>query len=128
MGVSRETVVVTVDATRGGTATSATVVSGQVVSVRSPSTAWTAGGSADLTITRIEDGGTILAVTDIPAGDFQYQPRNVTHTITGGTTAYANGVGPVLSATGVPVDGEFKVVVLQAAANTAGTVHVYYTT
>lgn len=125
MGVSRKSVVVTIDSSRGGTAITGPV-SGEVIAVRSPSTGWTAGGSADITVTRKEDGGTILAVTNQAAGDFEYAPRAAVNTITGGTTAYGAGLGTY--ADGLPVDGEIQVVALQAAANTSGTVHIYYRT
>ena len=77
-------------------------------------------GTTDLTITRVEDGGTVLAVSNVTP-PFQYQPRRAVHSDTGGTTAYALGIGPVVDAgAGIPIDGYLSVVWAQGTT-TAGT-------
>lgn len=124
MSVSREQFIVTVDSAGAGTVTSS-VVSGVVLEVRSQSTGLLTGGSADITLTRVEDGGTVIAITNQSAAPFSYYPRPGANSVTAGTTSYAVGIGPV-PAEGVPVDGELKLVVAQAAPSTSGTVNVYY--
>lgn len=107
-----ETIFVSVNGAGGGTVVSRPVV-GDIISIRLPGTAL--GGSADFTITRQSDGGTVLAGTDM-AGPWQYQPASAFHsgTAIAGTTV------------GVPSASHLVVTVGSAAASTGGTIHVYY--
>lgn len=116
-----ERIAITTDATGAGTATSGPF-SGEVVSIRLPSADLAGGGSAIWTLTRQNDGGTILRVTSAD-GPWQYQPRDAAHTVTGGTTAYSAGNGPVMTH-GVPVDSHVVCTVSQAGS-AAGPVDVY---
>lgn len=124
--IRREPIVVTTDAAGAGTALSIGVISGEVVEVRLPAAgaALTTGGSADFTLTRLHDGGTILAVTNQSA-PWQFNPRAAAHSNAGGTTAYGTGVGPVYDG-GIPCDDHIRLVVAQGALSQAGTVYVYY--
>lgn len=121
MTVTKVEVVLSTNATGGGTAQSGAPVSGHVAEVRLASSALLAGGTADLTVTRLHDGGTILKLTNASAAPFQYQPRPAQHTTSGGTTEYAGAVGPVLDPLGVPCDDFLKVVIAQGAQSAAGT-------
>ncbi|MCR4340777.1 MAG: hypothetical protein NUW01_12925 [Gemmatimonadaceae bacterium] len=125
MRVDHRQIVVTTGATGAGTASSGEPWSGFVVEVRNGGTILDSGGSADYTITRKDDGGTILALTNVAASPWQYQPRPATHTVTGGTTNYAAAVGPVLSPQGVPVDGYVQVVIAQGGTSVSGTLDFY---
>ena len=110
-----------------GTATSAWPISGEVVEVRMDAAGTIiASGTADFTITRSNDGGTILSAANQTA-PFEYHPRRAVHSDSAGTTAYAAGAGPVYDAGGgIPVDGYVQVVWAQGnpAAGTA-TLWVY---
>ena len=121
-----ETITITSGATGAGTAVSERPFSGEIVSVRmaQAGTALTSGGTADFTITRLNDGGTVLAVTNQLA-PWQFQPREAAHSITGGTSAYSTGVGPVLTH-GPLIDDYLQVVVAQAVPNKSANVFVYY--
>ena len=116
---------VTTNAWGGGTATSVNLPRCEVVSVRmaNAGTTITASGTADFTITRVVDGGTILALTDANA-PWQYQPSQPAHSVTGGTTAYSLGVGPVYD-DGIPLDGQLKVVVAQGGTAGSGSIYFY---
>ena len=108
-----------------GTATSSHPISGRILEVRNPGTGLDSGGTADYTITRNADGGTILALTNV-AGPWQYQPRVATHSVTGGTTNYAAGIGPVLDPGGVPCDDYVTVVIAQGGTAASGTIIFHY--
>lgn len=110
------------NAAGGGTFLSVRPISGEILSIRCPGTAL--GGTADFTFTRRADGGTILVVTD-GAGPWQYQPRDPTHTLSGGTTFYSAGSSPV-GDVGVPIDDHLKCVVAQGAASATQSIVVYY--
>jgi hypothetical protein len=99
-----------------GTVQSPRPISGHVVSVRCDGTAF--GATADFTITRVSDNGTVLKVTDA-VGPWQFQPRETLHTITGGSALSAGSLG-------VPIDGYLKCVVAQAAASSSAELVVYY--
>lgn len=124
--ISTYEIPITTDAAGAGTALSVRPLAGEIVEIRLPlaGTALTTGGSADFTFTRNRDGGTVLAVTDQVA-PFQFQPRPAVHSVTGGTTAYAVGVGPVTSPAGVPINDHLKVVIAQGALSKAGTIFVH---
>lgn len=109
----------------GGTTTWAYPVSGRVTQVRmaNAGTTLTTGGTADFVLSRVEDGGTILSLTNVIA-PFEYNPAIPLHSNSGGTTAYALGVGPVYE-DGYPVDGYLRLTVQQAVVSSAGTVYVY---
>ncbi len=122
MSISRVDIPVTTVATAAGTATSFYPLNGQVEEVRisAASTALTTGGTATLTITRANDGGTILAVTSVSA-PAQWQPRNFIHTVVGVS-------GTVLAQDGPPVDDYVQVVVTQGGTSVTGTVNIYLET
>lgn len=112
------------DAAGGGTVQTKPLF-GRVVQVRIPKDSpWTVGGSADLTITRASDGGTVAAVSNAPTAGVDYTPTVGAQTVTAGTTSYATGQGPV-PAGGVPVAGHLNVAVLQGALSAAGTAFIY---
>lgn len=112
------------DATRGGTVQTRPI-NGRVVHIRIPKDAPVLlGGSADITITRANDGGTVGAFTNAPTSGVEYSPTIPAQSNSGGSTAYAAGFGPV-PAGGYPVDGHLNVVVLQGAVSGAGTAFVY---
>lgn len=115
----------TTSATGAATVTSP-YVRGRVVSVRVPTagTAWApAGGTADLTLTRVADGGTVLSLSNI-SPPIEYNPALPAHSVSGGTSAYATGVGPVYGG-GVPVAGALSLSIAQGSASQPGTVYVY---
>jgi len=58
-------------------------------------------------------------------GPWQYQPREALHSITGGTTAYNTGVGPVMESKGPAIDGYLNYTVVQGAASATATLYVY---
>ena len=122
--ISKVELVLTTDAAGAGTVTSTTPWSGYVVEVRM-NNAGTAlsSGTADWTLTRVRDGGTILALTN-QAAPFQVFPARRLTNEAGGTTAYATGVGPVVQA-GVPVDDYVQLTVAQATVSASGTVYVH---
>ncbi len=112
MSMTRIDVAVTVTAGGGGTVVTRPV-EGEVVEVRYAGTAF--GGTADFKITRQEAGGTVLNLTNAQ-GPWQYAPRQVTH----------DNVGTALTAYDTyPVSEQLVVSVLQAAADAAGTIHIY---
>ena len=111
---------ITTDAVGAGTATTVYPLSGEIVGVRELGHT---SGTADWTLTRTADGGTVLALTDV-AAPWDRQPRSAAHSTTGGTTAYSTGVGPVYDG-GIPIDGYLKAVVAQAGSVVAGTVYIY---
>ena len=122
--ISKVELVLTTDAAGAGTVTSTTPWSGYVVEVRM-NNAGTAlsSGTADWTLTRVRDGGTILALANT-AAPFQVFPARRLTNEAGGTTAYNTGVGPVVQA-GVPVDDYVQLVVAQAGTSKSGTVYVH---
>ncbi len=124
--IARYAVEVTSGADGAGTATTPYPISGEVVEIRVPNdgTALMSGGTADLTVTRDTDGGTVFAGVNLTP-PFQYAPRPAVHTTTGGTTNYAAGVGPVLDPAGVPVDDYLTVVVAQGLATKSATVYIH---
>lgn len=118
-------VVFTTDAA-GAAAGTTLPVRGELAQVRVPNagTAWMGTGStADITITRLVDGGTLLALTNGQA-PWEYNPRTAAHSLTAGTSAYAVGVGPVLTDP-PPVYGPVVVTVAQAQFSKAGTVYLW---
>jgi len=120
--------VLTTDAAGAGTVDSTAPVCGEIVSVRVPNAGTTimgGGGTADFTITRLRDGGTILAAANQTA-PWELNPRLPAHTTSAGTTAYAVGVGPVTTG-GPPVDGYIRVVMSGGtpSAGKSGTVYLY---
>lgn len=118
--VSTVPIVLTTDAAGAGTATTERPVSGYVLEIRAPNVAsqLTAGGSADFTFTVPLTGATVLTVSNQSA-PFQYQPRPVLNTTSGGTST-----APAYVDRGVPVDDYLRCVVAQGALSTSGTVFV----
>lgn len=122
MSIREREMTLAVDAAGGGTFLSDRPIEGEILSIRCGGTAL--GGTADFTFTRRADGGTVLAVTN-GAAPWQYQPREASHTLTGGTTAYNAGVGPV-GDMGVPIADYLKCVVAEGTPNASQTVQIYY--
>ena len=119
---------VTTNAWGGGTVTTEYPLSGEVIEVRLPNngTALTGGGTADFTITRTVDGGTILAAANV-AAPFTYYPRGAVVTTGAGTTAYQVGGQSVYdTGAGVPVDGYVQVEIAQGSVSGAATLYMYY--
>lgn len=119
--IRKTTITLTTDGVGAGTAMSNGPVEGEILSVRCGGTAL--GGTADFTLTREGDGGTVLVVTN-GAGPWQYQPRESVHTTSGGTTSYSIGSGVISE--GIPSADYLKLVVAQATPNATQTVHVHY--
>ena len=129
MPVGLATFAVTTDAAGAGTVSSTGVLRGEILSLRVPNagTALTngagVGGSTDITITRPYDGGTVASLTNVTA-PFQYQPRDIIHSTSGGTTAYSTG-NSVYSES-VPVYGTVTVTVASGAPSASGTIYMHY--
>ena len=120
--------VMTANASGAGTFTMGVPLTGQVVEFRmdNSGTAFApSGGTTNFTFTRVVDGGTILKLTNAKA-PFDYYPTPALNSVTGGTTAYATGIGPVVSFGGVPiVASDIQCVVSSAGTAAVGTVFVY---
>lgn len=124
MSVRRETVELTGPA---GTVVSPRPISGEILEIRLNSTnlSTSPAGSADFTLTRVDDGGTILAVSNT-SPPFSYSPRQIIHTVTGGTlTQEATSAAAGAQVEGIPVDGHVRVVTAQAGTAT-DTLHILY--
>lgn len=107
-----------------GTAVSGPIC-GEILEVRYGGTSLNAATkTTDYTLTRVGDGGTILAVTD-QDGPWQFAPRETLHTEAGGTlthemlAAAAEQVGPI------PVEGHLQLVIAQGGTAT-DDVSVFY--
>ena len=94
-----------------GSVTTTFPIVGEIIEVRGPAggtTVFASAGTTDLTITRVNDGGTVLAVSNVTP-PFQYHPRRAVHTDGGGTTAYSVGGQSVYdTGAGIPCDGYLK--------------------
>src|SRR3990167_4722258 len=126
--VSLYELTVSTNAWGGGTATSVYPLHGEILELRVPNsgTTLTGGGTAEITLTRSVDGGTILALTDVGA-PLTYYPRGAVHTTGGGTTAYSVGGQSVYdTGGGIPVDGYVQAVVAQGSASSSGILYLYY--
>jgi len=120
-----ETITIATGALGAGTAISTAPLSGEILSIRLPGTALNgAGSTADFTFTRQNDGGTVLAVSNVNA-PWQYQPREVVHTVAGGTTVYGLSATNVMTH-GVPIDDYLVCVVAQGGSATSTDCFVYY--
>lgn len=115
-----EQIVVTTDAAGAGTAVSARPLSGLIREIRMDNngTAMTAGGSADFTITRLKDGGTVLTLANQNA-PFTVAPSQAYSAAAGGAVA------GTASVPGIPIDDHLKVVVAQGALSKSGTIYVH---
>lgn len=98
-----------------GTAVTGLPIVGEVISVRNAGTAL--GGTCDYTLTRVNDGGTVLAGVDM-AGPWQFQPTQ--------TQNIGTALAGTASAPGIPCASHLRLVIGSAVANAAGTVHIYY--
>ena len=117
MTLQRQTLTVTTDASGAGTVTTAAPINGYVVAIRNAGTWGTiAAGTADYAFTTAanEGAGTVLAIS------------NQTDPFTAYVGGSIHGMSSGQAFLGVPVDGYLTLTVAQAAATTAGTVHVYY--
>lgn len=119
--IKRESITLTADASGAGTAKSSRPIIGEILSVRCGGTAF--GGTADFTVTREGDGGTVLVATNA-AGPWQFQPREAAHTTSGGTTSYSVGSGVLTE--NIPSADYLKIVVAQAAPSSSGVIHIHY--
>lgn len=127
MGVRHEVITVTGPA---GTVVSDHPVHGEVVEVRvdGQTLNTSPAGSADLTITRVADTGTILADTNISFPE-QWSPRQLVNlNTTGGTLSHQLVGGAVNPQVGpVYATGYLQAVIAQAGTASAD-VRVYYRT
>ena len=117
-----ESIVGTVSASAAnaaGTFTSLRPVVGDIVQVRNPGTSF--GSTADYTLTRQFDGGTVFAGLDV-AGPFQFNPT-LTTSLNSGTALAGTASTP-----GVPCASHLTLTVGSAVASAVGTLHVYYRT
>ena len=103
---------ITVDGTGAGTVVTPPII-GDIVAVANPGTAL--GGTADYTLTRRNDGGTVWAAQNAP-GPFQYAPVSVLHS---GTTVAG-------TASGVPSASHLQLVVGSATPSASGDLYLYY--
>lgn len=112
--------VITTDTAGAGTVTSPGPLSGYVLGIRAPNAAsqLTTGGSADFTFTIPTTGATVFVASNQSA-PFEYQPRPVLHTTSGGTATQ-----PAYLDRGYPIDDYLKCVVAQGALSTSGTLYV----
>lgn len=120
-------VVFSTNAWGGATALAARPHAGEILLVSMPlaGTALTAqGGTTDFVATRVTDGGTVVALTNVSA-PFSYEPRDPVHTVSAGTTAYTLGIGPQMTE-GVPVFGSISVSVASGQPNQSGTLYLRY--
>lgn len=125
MGIRRAEISVTTDASGAGTASSRPI-SGLLREVRLGGTALNNGGSADFTITRDGDGGTVLAVTNLD-GAWSRSPRQLIHSSTGGTLDTGGLTSAITAQVGeIPIEGSVRVVVAQGAPSKTDTVYVFY--
>ena len=127
MGVTRYDFEVTTDAAGAGTVTSRQPLRGEVLEVRHEGAhPGTLSGTATYTITRSSpdalNGGTVLAYT-ATANPWSISPRQAVHSVTGGTTAYALGIGPVTDR--IPVDDYLKLVVANGGSVVTDIVSVW---
>lgn len=118
------TIQLTTNAAGAGTALSTYPISGEILHIRYP-TGLLSTGTVDYTFTRKSDGGTILALTD-KASPWEFSPRLPAHSVTGGTTAYNTGVGPVVTDQGPVIDDYLQVVIASGAASQTDRIYVYY--
>lgn len=126
MPVGRLSFAVTTDASGNGTATSIPS-NGLIYEVRVPlaGTAMLgAGATATVALTRGFDGGTVASFSSC-AANIQRAVGLGLYTNSGGTTAYALGIGPVVSP-GVPFNGTVTCTVTGAQPSKSGTVYAYY--
>ena len=118
-------ITITTGATGAGTVLSTAPISGEVLSVRLIGTGLnSSGATADYTFTRKNDGGTILAVTNVDA-PWEYHPRDAVHTTTGGTTQYGLSSSNVMTG-GIPIDDYMQWVVASAGSAASGTAYIHY--
>lgn len=110
----RERVTMTLDGSGGGTVVSTRPVSGVVAEVRLVgSTSFL--GTGTVTITRLVDGGTVLAGA-LGNGPWSRSPHQTVSTQTGGSVG---------ADAPIPIDGYVQVVVAGGGAAAVGTVDVY---
>lgn len=111
--------VVSCDASGNGSVTSDRQLDGYIVEATAfnGGTTITVGGTTDFTFTRASDGGTLFQLLNHQAPFCSYPARNLVN-VTGGTTAYALGIGPVVEA-GVPVSGYVTMSVSSGRVNGA---------
>lgn len=115
-----ETLPITVSASAanaGGTVTTTRPIHGEVIQIRNPSAAL--GATADYTLTRVSDGGTVFAGLDV-AGPWQFSPV-LTTSLNSGTALAGTATTP-----GVPCCSHLQLVVGSAVASASGTLHIYY--
>lgn len=116
-----ESIVGTVSASAAnaaGTFTTVRPIMGEIIQIRNPGTSF--GSTADYTLTRDFDGGTILSAVDY-AGPWTNSPSPVLNQ----GTALA---GTATSGVGIPCCSHLRLVVGSAVASAVGTLHVYYRT
>lgn len=103
-------------ANAAGTFTTLRPILGEIIEIRNPGAAL--GATADYTLTRGNDGGTILSALDY-AAPWTNRPSP---TLNNGTAA----AGTATSGVGIPCAGHLTMTVGSAVASTAGTFFIYY--
>lgn len=116
----REPIALTLNSAGGGTVQTSRPLWGEVSEVRyNGGTAFI--GTGTVTITRKDDGGTILAGAP-GSGTWNFEPRQDSHTPTLGTVTY-DGTNIVNDR--IPLDGYMQVVVLGGGSAATGVIQVY---
>lgn len=113
--IRRHAIVFTTNASGAGTVLSPEPLMGDVVLIRQDAGDAPGTATADYTLTRHDDGGTIAAITNT-VDPFEVSPVVTLHqgTTVAGTASYP----------GVPCDGHVKLVIAGAEASVEGTIHV----
>lgn len=96
-------------------------ISGLIREIRLFGTVLNDEAKADFTITRRDDGASVLALTDAD-GPWSRSPRQATHDVAG--AAAETGEAATLDL--IPIDGHLRVQVAQALAGKTGILLVYY--
>lgn len=103
-------------ANAAGTFITSRPIIGEVIQIRQPGTQW--GSTADYTLTRVSDGGTVLSGLDY-AGPWTNSPSPI---LNNGTAL----AGTATSGVGIPCASHLQLIVGSAVASAVGTLHVYY--
>lgn len=120
--ILREDIEVQTDGSGGATAYSGGPVVGEILEVRAAGAAF-AAATTDITVTRGEAGGNVVAVANT-AGDWSRAPRQPTHGQDGSASLYAAGGEPVEDH--IPAAEDLVVTVAQGTPSETGIVHIYY--
>lgn len=114
-----ETIVGTVSASAAnaaGTFTTLRPIVGEIIQIRNQGTSF--GSTADYTLTRQNDGGTVLSAVDY-AGPWTNSPSPV---LNNGTAL----AGTATSGVGIPCASHLTLTIGSAVASAVGTISIYY--